>query len=155
LRVLKVKISVLIVLLLLPGQALYAQANRDQRINVRAVDFALDVPESLRAGTHRWTFTNDGTVRHEFIVVKLPVSLDAQAAVDTLHARGLRAFFPGSQTLGFASSGLFAASHQKSDAELVTRDKRGDRLLVFCQVRDAEGKPRHDEMGMFKVISIR
>jgi hypothetical protein len=149
------KTSLMAALLLLPGQALYSQSNRDQPIHVRAVDFALDVPESLRAGTHRWTFTNDGTVRHEFIVVKLPASLDTQAAVDTLHVRGLRAFWPGSPAVGFASSGLFASPHQTSDAELVTRDKRGDRLLVFCQIRDAEGKPKHDEMGMFKVIRIR
>ena len=149
------KIAVLAGLLLFAGPRLYAQSNRDQRIEVRAVDFALDIPDSLRAGTHRWSLTNDGSVRHEFVIVRLPASLEAQAAVDTLHARGLRAFWPGSSALGFASSVLLASPHQKSDAEIVTRDKRGDRLLVFCQVRDAEGKPKHDEMGMFKVIRIR
>jgi hypothetical protein len=143
-------------LLLLPAGVLHAQrSNRDRLIEVRAVDFALLLPDTLPAGTHRWSFANNGSVRHEFIIVRLPASLPTTAAVDTLHARGLRAFLPGSPTLGFASSGLFAPPNQKSDAEIVTRDRRGDRLLVFCQLRDAEGKPKHDEMGMFKVIAIR
>jgi hypothetical protein len=149
------KIALMAGLLALSGRGLYAQNDRDQRIEVRAVDFALDIPDSLPAGSHRWTFTNNGNVRHEFIIVRLPASLDASAAVDTLHARGLRAFWPGSPALGFASSVLLASPHQTSDAEIVTRDKRGDRLLVFCQVRDAADKPKHDELGMFKVIRIR
>jgi hypothetical protein len=143
-------------LILIPAAAVHAQQPAEERsINVRAVDYALLLPDSIPAGTHRWTFTNAGNLRHEFIIVRLPASLTTAAAVDSLHARGLRAFFPGSATMGSASSALLAAPNQKSDAEIVTRDQRGDRLLVFCQLRDAEGKPKHDEMGMFKVIAVR
>jgi hypothetical protein len=144
-------------LVLIPAAvALHAQRPKEAgSIDVRAVDYALLLPDSIAAGTHRWTFTNAGNLRHEFIIVRLPAGLTTAAAVDSLHARGLRAFFPGSATMGSASSALLAAPNQKSDAEIVTRDRSGDRLLVFCQLRDAEGKPKHDEMGMFKVITVR
>ena len=134
---------------------LFAQSARDQAIEVKAVDFAFTVPDTLSAGAHRWSFVNNGTVRHEFLVVRLPSEVSTQAAVDSLHARGMRAFMPGSPLLGFVSGGLLAPAGQKSDAELVTRDRRGDRLLVFCQLREAPEKPKHDEMGMFKVIYIK
>ena len=149
------KIFHAIILVLLPVAESHAQTSKRQpSIDVVAVDFAFTLPDSLRAGTHRWSFTNNGGVRHEFIVVRLPGTVTSAAAVDSLHARGLRAFLPGSPATGFASSGLFAPPNQKSDAEILTTDHRGDRLLLFCQLRDGEGKPRHDELGMFKVVRI-
>lgn len=132
-----------------------AQGSRSDSIEVKAVDFAFSVPDTMKAGAHRWTFVNDGTVRHEFLVVRLPHDLPAQTAVDSLHARGLRAFLPGSPTLGFAAGGLLAPPGQRSDAQLLTQDRRGDRLLIFCQLREAPEKPKHDEMGMFKVIYFK
>lgn len=89
------------------------------------------------------------------IIAKLAPSVDPHTAVDTLHARGLRAFFPGNPEFAVATSALFAAPGKKSDAEVVTRYRRGEVLLVFCQLRDADGKPKHDELGMFKVVQVR
>jgi hypothetical protein len=37
----------------------------------------------------------------------------------------------------------------------VTHDRRGDVLLAFCQLRDSTDKPKHDDLGMFKVVRIR
>jgi hypothetical protein len=34
-------------------------------------------------------------------------------------------------------------------------DRRGDILLAFCQLRDSVDKPKHDDLGMFKVVCIR
>lgn len=141
--------------LLLLSAPVDAQRSSEQAVEVKAVDFAFNLPDTLRAGSHRWSFVNNGSVRHEFIIVRLPVELPPQIAVDSLHARGLRAFLPGSPKLGFASGALLAPASQRSDAELITRDRRGDRLLVFCQLREAPDKPKHDEMGMFKVIYIK
>jgi len=97
---------------------LFAQSARDRAVEVKAVDFAFTAPDTLSAGAHRWSFVNNGSVRHEFLVVRLPAEVSAEA-------------------------------------ELLTRDRRGDRLLVFCQLREAPEKPKHDEMGMFKVIYIK
>jgi hypothetical protein len=143
------------VALWLVSSPLHAQRLSEQAIEVKAVDFAFNLPDTLTAGSHRWSFMNGGSVRHEFIVVRLPAELPVQVAIDSLHARGLRAFLPGSPTLGFASGALLAPAGRRSDAELVTRDRRGDRVLVFCQLREAPDKPKHDEMGMFKVIYIK
>jgi hypothetical protein len=144
------------VLFALPAGNIHAQrAGREIRVDVKAADYALMLPDTIRAGSNRWTFTNTGKLRHELIIAKLAPNLDARAAVDTLHARGLRAFFPGAPDFAVASSGLFAAPGQRSDAELVTHDHRGDVLLVFCQLRDGEGKPKHDELGMFRVVHVR
>ena len=134
---------------------IYAQRSHEQAVEVNAVDFAFNLPDTLKSGAHRWSFMNGGSVRHEFIVVRLSAETPSQTAVDSLHARGLRAFLPGSPTLGYASGALLAPAGRRSDAELVTRDRRGDRLLVFCQLREAPDKPRHDEMGMFKIIYIK
>ena len=57
--------------------------------------------------------------------------------------------------MGFASGGLLAPAGQRSEVQLLTKDQRGDRLLVFCQLREAPDKPKHDEMGMFKVIYFK
>ena len=128
---------------------------RETTIDVKAVDFALVVPDTIAPGTHRWTLTNAGGSRHELIIARLGPNADANVAIDSLHARGLRALFPGNADIAVASSALLAGPNKKADAELITHDRRGDRLLVFCQLRDADAKPRHDEMGMFKVVHVR
>ena len=138
------------------AQSAQAQrAARETTIDVKAVDYALVVPDTIRAGTHRWTLTNTGSSRHEMIIARLGPNADASAAIDSLHARGMRGLFPGNPDIAVASSALLAASNRKADAELITHDRPGDRLLVFCQLRDADGKPRHDELGMFKVVHVR
>jgi hypothetical protein len=143
-------------LVALPAAAVHAQrADRERRIDVKAADYALMLPDTIRAGSNRWTFSNTGKLRHELIVARLAPNVDPSAAVDSLHARGLRAFFPGAPEFAVAAAALLAAPGQKADAELITRDSRGDVLLVFCQLRDGEGKPKHDEMGMFKVVHVR
>lgn len=123
-------------------------------IAVRGVDFALETPDSIRAGTHSWKFRNDGQARHELIVARLQPGMDTKAVIDSLHARGLRAFF-SNESLAIAAGALFAAPGREADAEIVTHDRSGDVLLVFCQLRDAPDKPKHDELGMFKVIRVR
>ena len=123
-------------------------------IPVRAFDFALEMPDSIRAGTHSWTFRNDGQSRHELIVARLQRGTDTKAVIDSLHARGLRAFF-SSESPAIAGGALFAVPGREADAEIVTRDRSGDVLLVFCQLRDAPDKPKHDELGMFKVVRVK
>src|SRR3954469_18444319 len=106
------------VLLALPVGNIHAQrGSRETRVDVKAADYALILPDTIRAGNNRRTFTNTGKMRHEMIIVRLALNVDPKAAVDTLHARGLRAFFPGAVDFGVASSGLFSAPGQKSDAE--------------------------------------
>ena len=144
------------VILLLFAQTAHAQRGpRETTIEVKAVDYALVLPDTIRAGTHRWTLTNTGSKRHEMIIARLGPNADANVAIDSVHARGLRGLFPGNPDIAVASGALLATSNQKADAELITHDRRGDRLLVFCQLRDAEDKPRHDELGMFKVVHVR
>jgi hypothetical protein len=112
------------------------------------------MPDSLRAGTHVWQFQNAGSARHEFILARLKPGADPKATVDSLHARGLRAFF-AKESQALAGSALFAPPGMTANAEIVTHDRRGDVLLAFCQLRDTTDKPRHDELGMFKVVRIR
>jgi hypothetical protein len=144
------------VVLLLPALTASAQRTKGEtNIEVKAADYALIVADTIAAGTHRWSLTNTGNARHEMIIARLAPNADAAAVVDSLHARGLRAFFPGNPAVAVASSALLAAPNSKADAELITRDRPGDRLIVFCQLRDGDGKPKHDELGMFKVIHVR
>ncbi len=122
-------------------------------IAVRGFDFALQMPDSIRAGTHSWTFRNDGQSRHELILARLQPGTDTKAAIDSLHARGLRAFF-AKESVAIAVGALFAPPGTEAAAEIVTHDCRGDVLLVFCQLRETPDKPKHDDLGMFKVVGV-
>ena len=57
--------------------------------------------------------------------------------------------------MAIAGNALFAPPGQTANAEVVTHDRRGDILLAFCQLRDSVDKPKHDDLGMFKVVRIR
>jgi hypothetical protein len=145
-----------LILLLLPAFDAHAQrTERETKIDVNAADYALILPDTIRAGTHRWTLTNNGNSRHEMLIARLGPNADVHAVIDSLHARGMRALFPGDPQFAVASGALLAVPGKRSEAELVTREHRGDVLLVFCQLRDAPEKPKHDELGMFKVVHVR
>jgi len=38
---------------------------------------------------------------------------------------------------------------------IVTHDRHGDVLIAFCQFREAPDKPKHDELGMFKIVRVK
>src|SRR5262245_49329949 len=99
-------------------------------ITVRAVDFALQMPDSIRSGPHAWRFRNDGQSLHELIFARLQPGTDVHAAIDSLHARGLRAFF-ATESMALAAGALFAPPGVEGAAEIVTHDRPGDVLLVF------------------------
>jgi hypothetical protein len=141
-------------LALLLGTGHGVRQSSQTTISVRGFDFALEMPDTIPAGTHVWAFRNDGKSRHEFILARLRSGTDTKAVVDSLHARGLRAFF-GSEASAILLGGLFAEPGMAAAAEFMTHDRRGEVLLVFCQFRDAPDKPKHDDLGMFKVVHVR
>ena len=144
--------AIALALVLVAGSG--AQQPQTSTIAVRGMDFALVMPDSIPAGTHAWSFRNDGNSRHELILARLKPGTDVKAAVDSLHARGLRAFF-AKESAGIVAGALFALPGDASDAEIVTRERRGDVLLMFCQLRDTPEKPKHDDLGMYKVVHVR
>jgi hypothetical protein len=121
---------------------------------VRALDCALQMSDSIRAGTHSWRFRNDGKSRLELIFARLQAGTDVEAVTDSLQARGLRAFF-ATESMALAVGGLFAPPGVEAAAEIVTHDRAGGVLLAFSQLRDAPDKPKHDDLGMFKVVRVR
>lgn len=144
--------SIAVVLAFAPGSR--PQREQQTTIAVRGSDFALEMPDSIRAGTHVWTFRNDGQSRHEFLLARLQPGADVKAVVDSLHALGLRAFF-SKESVALVGGGLFAAPGMLADAGVVTHDRSGDVLLAFCQLREAPDKPKHDAMGMFKIVRVK
>lgn len=120
-------------------------------VRVVAHDYAFTLPDTLRAGRTQFRLATDGKQLHELVIVRLKPGVSLATAVDSL-ARGAAI-----KALRATGSGvLFAApGAPPTDAVIEAELAPGDRWAFFCQFRDGPKAPKHQQLGMFKVLEVR
>ena len=120
------------------------------RVDVVGSDYAFTLPDTLPPGPTRFAFTNQGYVHHELMLAALKPGVTLEAA--------LAASAAGRDAGEFLESGasvLYASPGQGSTAELLVDLKSGRSYVAVCLMRDAEGAPRHTELGMATSFVVR
>ena len=120
------------------------------RVDVVGSDYAFTLPDTLPPGPTRFAFTNQGYAHHELMLAALKPGVTLDAA--------LAASAAGRDTREFLESGasvLYASPGQVSTAELLVDLKSGRSYVAVCLMRDAEGAPRHTELGMATSFVVR
>jgi len=136
--------------------SLSASHGADSRtVQVIAVDYALQAPDALPAGSLRLAFANHGRVAHEVVVGLLRPEAGKREMV-AAGQQGLRLHdAPEHYLQGAPIGALFAWPGQASPGYLVVEARRGQRYALFCMFRDSLIAPEHAGMGMVRVLSIR
>jgi hypothetical protein len=126
---------------------LSGQANRT--VVVRGLNYAFQAPDTVPAGLTTFILDNQGTVRHEVVVVRLKEghTLSEVIAAKTLEER---------QPLYEDVVGLIVAKPgQRAPGSLVTKLVKGGNYVLLCNLRDAPDKPTHLMQGMGRVLHVR
>ena len=122
-----------------------------QQITVVGMDYAFQAPESVSVGPAVIRFESRGKVRHEMVFAQIrddvPNALFADSLMRGGAVRALRAT---------GSAVLFAAPGEKNDGvRLRVVFERGHRYALWCQFRDSDTAPKHQALGMFKLVAVR
>jgi hypothetical protein len=121
----------------------------ERTIDVVAVDYAFEAPDTVEPGPAVLRLTNKGAVAHEVIVMKLRPGV---SAVQLLAAQRRDESFRPSLEGGVAV--LFANPGTTGDGRLVVDFEAGRDYALWCNFQDGEGAPLHSAMGMFKQIHV-
>ncbi|HEX4935279.1 MAG TPA: hypothetical protein VFV33_18980 [Gemmatimonadaceae bacterium] len=118
-------------------------------LEVTATEYAFQAPDSVPPGRTVVRLKNLGRVVHEVIVMKLRPGVN----LDTLLAqpdrrRGFPEFVEGGNAV------LFAPPGKTGSGELVVDLEPGRDYLLLCNFRDAEGKPMHSSLGMYRRVRV-
>ncbi|MEP6999397.1 MAG: hypothetical protein ABI969_02890 [bacterium] len=125
------------------------------RVQVVALDYALQAPDSVAAGVAEFEFDNRGAKEHELLIGLLRPAMGA-AEIVAAHQRGLNfRTVPGVYLEGAMSGMLYAAPKTRSPATLSVPLTSGRDYLLLCQLRDTAGATPHALLGMFRVIHVR
>lgn len=119
-------------------------------IPIVAVNYAFQAPDSVPAGPAVFTLTNHGTVLHEVQIFRFRRGVTADSGLRLLTTEGV----PDSL---FDASGAVLITPVGVDAPTaVTAELRsGELWALVCQFRDSAGAPKHDKLGMVKVMAVR
>lgn len=126
-------------------------APAEPELRIVGSDYAFTAPDSVPAGAAVLRFTNTGKVRHELQLVEVRDDVSTAEFTDSISrgtsARKLRA--TGSAVL-FANPGA-----ANDEVGLRVTFVRGRRYALVCQFRDSATAPRHQTLGMFKIVGVR
>jgi hypothetical protein len=124
-------------------------------VPVTATDYALQAPDTVRAGRLELAFENRGRVAHEVAVGLLRPGAGNREMIAAGQA-GLRLRDAPEHYLAGAPFGvLFAWPGRTSPAHLTIEARRGQRYALFCTFRDSVKAPEHAAMGMVHVLEVR
>ncbi len=140
------KNSILLSLLALGTSTLAAQ--KPHTIIVRGMNYAFQVPDTVPAGLTGFSLDNQGTVRHELVLVRLKEGhtlSDVMAATTPEQRLALFEDFIGV---------IFAQPGTRGSGSLLAELKGGTYVLV-CNLRDAPDKPTHLAQGMVHMLHVR
>jgi len=120
-------------------------------VHIVGTDYAFVAPDSLRAGPTVITFENRGAQRHELLVARLKAGVTPRQFADSL-ARGA-SVRPLRATGGAV---LFAEPGKRNDVVSLHLDfKPGEQWAIWCQFADSAGAPKHQTLGMFKLVAVK
>ena len=123
----------------------------EAELRIVGMDYAFDAPDSVKAGPTVIRFENRGRVRHEMVVTQLRDDVLGAVFADSL--------VKGGSTKALRATGasiLFAKAGERNDAvALRVTFERGHRYAITCGFRDSAAAPRHQSLGMFKIVAVR
>lgn len=118
-------------------------------IEILAVNYAFTAPDSVQAGPAVFTLTNHGTVLHEVQIGRFRQGIGADSGLRLLAADGVPdSLFDNSGAVLITTAGTTA--HEGVTADL----RPGEVWALVCQFRDSAGAPKHDKLGMFRVLTV-
>ena len=113
-------------------------------------DYALEAPDVVPAGPTTIRYRSEGKVQHELIVVRLKSNTPVAAVVAAMKADS------GDKTLEDPGAGvLFAGPGEANGIGLDIDLLAGRAYLFLCRFKDANDKPAHDQLGMYKLVTAR
>ncbi len=120
-------------------------------LDVIGTDYAFTVRDTVDAGASLVSFSSRGLVRHELALARLRDGVSSAEAADSLmHGRSMR------NLRATGSAVLFAAPGQTDNpVRLSVTFERGKRYALWCQFRDSSSAPKHQVLGMFKILTVR
>lgn len=122
---------------------------RPRTVEIVAVNYAFQAPDSLPAGPAVFRLTNHGTVVHEVQLFRFRRGIAADSGLRLLAATG------APDSLFDASGAVLVSAVGATAIQGVTADLRpGELWALVCQFRDSAGTPQHDKLGMFKVLTV-
>ncbi len=126
-------------------------ASAPATVHVIGTDYAFAMPDSVSAGPTVITFENRGKQRHEAVFVRLKPGVTLRQFADSVArdapVRPLRAT---------GSAVLFADPGSRNDVVSIRINfKRGEHWALSCQFADSAGAPKHQKLGMFRLVTVR
>ncbi|MBY0489358.1 MAG: hypothetical protein K2R93_05910 [Gemmatimonadaceae bacterium] len=120
-------------------------------LHIEGFDYAFTAPDTVPAGPAVVTFENRGKHRHEMVFVRLKDGLSLREVADSLTK--------GARTNALRSSGsavLFAEAGQRNEVvSLRLQFAEGEHWAIVCQFADSAGAPKHNTLGMFKLVTVQ
>lgn len=134
---------------LLPFLAACAAPAAPRRVEIIATNYAFQAPDSVPAGHAVFTLTNRGTVAHEVQLFRFRRGVGADSGLKLLVTEGTP------DSLYDASGAVLVAAVGATPVQEIAADlKDGELWGLVCQFRDSAGAPKHDKLGMFKVLTV-
>jgi hypothetical protein len=131
---------------LIPG---VGTAQPATQITVIGRDYAFGAPDSLRAGATLFTFSNQGTVAHEVVILLLK---EGHTLAEYLQAKTPQERRPMNDALiGL----ILAGPGQSAPGQLLTTLQKNRTYVLICNLRDAPDKPPHSALGMAKLLYVK
>lgn len=138
----------LIVIATLPVLAACRPAVRD--VSILATNYAFQAPSVLGTGPTLFHLTNHGTVAHEVQLFRFRAGISADSGMKLLHAeQAPDSLFDASGAVLISAVGATAVEGIQVDL------KAGETWALVCQFRDSAGAPKHDQLGMTSVFTVR
>ena len=127
------------------------RASAPRELTVVGTDYAFVMPDSLPEGPAVIHFENRGRVKHEMLLVRIRDDVSNAAFADSLFRDG------STRALRAAGSGvLFAGPGERNDVvRLRMQFVRGQRYAFWCQFRDSATAPKHQRLGMVKLVTVQ
>lgn len=131
------------------GITMPVSAQTARTLVVRGVDYAFQASDTIPAGLTTFILDNQGTVRHELVIVRLK---EGRALSDVIAAKSAEE----RQRLYDAVVGLIIAlPGQRAPGRLVTELTKGGDYVLICNLRNAADKPTHLAQGMGRALHAR
>jgi hypothetical protein len=124
-------------------------------VRVTARDYALQGPDTLRAGRVEFELQNEGRTLHELIVGLVRPGTTA-ADIMAAHQRGLTLRqLPTAYLDGVPGGVLFASPGTPAAATITVSLVSGREYVLLCQLRDSVGASTHAMLGMFHLVHVK
>jgi hypothetical protein len=120
-------------------------------LHIEGIEYAFTAPDTVPAGPALVTFENRGRHRHELVFVRIKDGVSMREVADSLTK--------GALTNSLRASGsavLFAEPGERNDVVSLRLDfKHGEHWAIVCQFANSAGAPKHNTLGMFKLVTVQ